>query len=47
MHDPRQRPWYAEWRVWFCLCIFALCGLAQLVFGLPFRVLDALKSLLF
>jgi hypothetical protein len=36
----KERRWYADWRVWFCLVLFAACGLAQSIFGLPFRLLD-------
>jgi hypothetical protein len=42
-----ERRWYAEWRVWVCLVLFALCGIVQWFVGLPFRVLDAVWSVLF
>jgi hypothetical protein len=45
--ETNRRPWYAEWRVWFCLAIFAACGLAQLVVGLPLRVFEAIWNVLF
>jgi hypothetical protein len=45
--DTKPRSWYADWRVWFCLVLLGLCGLAQSVVGLPLRLLDALRGILF
>ena len=47
MNGRQQRPWYRETGVWVCLLLFALLGLAQLVFGLPLRILGSLWNLLF
>jgi hypothetical protein len=46
--DPRkERRWYADWRVWLCLVLLTACGLAQSILGLPFRLIDAVRNLLF
>ncbi len=39
--------WYADGRVWLCLVLLLLCGLAEAIVGLPFRLLDGLWNLLF
>jgi hypothetical protein len=40
-----ERRWYADWRVWVCLLLLPLCALVQSILGLPFRIFDALWSL--
>ena len=45
--NAQERRWYREPGVWVCLFLFAVLGLAQLVFGLPFRILGSLWNMLF
>ena len=38
----RGRPWYADWRVWFCMVVLVVWGMLEWLFGLPFRLFDAI-----
>jgi hypothetical protein len=42
-----ERNWYADWRVWLCMALLALGALVQSLVGLPFRLLDAIRNILF
>jgi hypothetical protein len=42
-----ERPWYADWRVWFCMAAMTLGAIVAWVVGLPFRILDGIRSLFF
>ena len=41
------RPWYADWRVWFCFGVLTLWWIVERVVGLPFRMFDWIWNLLF
>jgi hypothetical protein len=43
----KERRWYADWRVWFCFALVAVCGLLERIIGLPFRLIEAIWNFVF